>query len=172
MSNIIHRFMLLVLCMVATGVVDARAQRCKASKQATTPTTDFVINDNGTVLHKKTGLMWKRCIEGTRGSGCSSGKPKKLFWEDMAKEYKRSSFAGKRDWRIPSVEEMKSIIEKKCKGPALNLEIFPDGSALPNWTSSEIAGGGGKAWQMYMTSGVAIKANKAVGSALRLVRTP
>jgi hypothetical protein len=171
MNNLIHRIVLLVLCVVATGVVEARAQRCKDSKKATTPTSDFVINDNGTAVHKKTGLMWKRCIEGTKGKSCS-GKPKKLFWDDMTKEYKSNSFAGMRGWRVPSVDELKSIVEKKCKGPALNLEVFPDASTLPNWTSSEIEGGGGKAWQMYITSGVAIKANKAVGSALRLVRTP
>lgn len=172
MNKLMHHLVLLVLCTVVTGVVEARTQRCKDSKQATTPTSDFVLNDNGTALHKKTGLMWKRCIEGTRGASCTSGKPKKLFWEDMTKEYKNSSFAGLRGWRIPTVDEMKSIIEKKCKGPALNLEVFPDGSALPNWTSSEIEASGGKAWQMYVSSGVAIKANKAVGSALRLVRTP
>lgn len=171
MNSLIHQIVVLLLCALVAGTAEARAQRCKDSKVATTPTSDFIINDNGTAVHKKTGLMWKRCIEGTKGSSCS-GEPKKLFWEDMEKQYKSVSFAGLRGWRVPSVDEMKSIIEKKCKGPALNLDVFPDASTFPNWTSSEIEGSGGKAWQMYVTSGVAIKANKAVGSALRLVRTP
>lgn len=171
MNKLIQKLVVLVFCVASTSVVDARAQRCKDSKAATTPTSDFIINDNGTAVHKKTGLMWKRCIEGTKGSGCK-GEPKKMFWYDMVKEYKSPRFAGMSGWRIPTVDEIKSIIEKKCKGPALNIEVFPDKSTFANWTSTEIEGGGGKAWQMYVTSGVAIKANKAVRSALRLVRTP
>ena len=170
MNSRVQSIVVLVLSIAISSVVEARGQRCKDSKTATTPTSDFVINSNGTAVHKKTGLMWKRCIEGLSGADCQ-GKPKKLFWQDMVEEYKSPRFAGMRGWRVPTVDELKSIIEKKCKGPALNLEIFPDASKLPNWTSSEVEGGD-KVWQMYITSGVAIKASKAAASALRLVRTP
>ena len=172
MNSKIQSVVVLILSIAITNVVEARGQRqrCNDSKVATTPTSDFVINSNGTAVHKKTGLMWKRCIEGLGGSRCQ-GEPKKIFWDDMVREYKAPRFAGMSDWRVPTVDELKSIIEKKCRGPALNLEVFPDGSKLSNWTSSEVEGRN-KVWQMYITSGVAIKATKAVASALRLVRTP
>ena len=33
-----------------------------------TPTEDFTENGDGTVTHYKTGLIWKRCVEGRYGS--------------------------------------------------------------------------------------------------------
>lgn len=43
----------------------AQTQICKtANIRATTPTNQFINHNNGTVTDKKTGLMWKKCIEG------------------------------------------------------------------------------------------------------------
>lgn len=165
--------LLMVVAVGFAGAVDARSQRCKEHKPATTPSSDFVVHKNGTVTHKKTGLIWKRCVEGmiAKGDDCV-GEVKKYFWDDMDAKLKRASFAGRRDWRPPTIDELKSIVEKRCKGPAANIEVFPNTpNALPMWSGSIVAGRDDKAWQMYIASGVAIKANKGIGSAVRLVRS-
>lgn len=159
----------LIVGLSLVTVADARSQRCKADKAATTPTIEFVDNGDGTVSHLETGLMWKRCAEGQTGAQCE-GKATPYYWDDAAKRFSRHAFAGKSDWRMPTIDELKGIVEKRCKGPSFNLEIFPNAPTSVLWSSSEIPGRDDKAWQMYSPSGVAIKGNKAVEGRIRLVR--
>ena len=170
MNKTIQMAWVMLLTLLLVGVADARGQRCKKSKQETTPTSDFTVNKNGTVLHKKTGLMWKRCTEGFKGSECETGEASRLFWSDLNDIAKKSSFATYRDWRVPTIDELKSIVEKRCKGPSINLKVFSNTPNISNWSGTEIDEA--RAWQMYTTSGVAIKGRQQAKAALRLVRTP
>ncbi len=164
---------LLVVCLLPWSMAEARGQRCKEHKPETTPGSDFVIHKDGTATHKKTGLMWKRCVEGMQiKAGRCRGDLQKVFWSDVFKQYQGVKFAAYSDWRAPTIDELKTIVEKRCKSPALNLSIFPDAPNLQAWSASGVEGQDGKAWQMYTASGVALKANKAASASLRLVRKP
>jgi len=69
----------------------------------------WVDNGDGTASNSKTGLTWKRCHEGQTWTGSTcTGKPKEYTW-DEAKKLK-SSFAGKTDWRLPSIDELHTIV--------------------------------------------------------------
>ena len=64
--------------------IAASAATCPAGLAAVnpTPTSDFLINGNGTVTHTATGLMWKQCNEGLTGNACATGSASVLLWAD------------------------------------------------------------------------------------------
>jgi hypothetical protein len=64
---------------------------------------DFVDNGDGTVTDRATGLMWQK-------DGSSEG----MMWANV-KNYitklNRDRFAGYSDWRLPTVEEIASLMQ-------------------------------------------------------------
>lgn len=121
-----------VLIMGDVTAASRVEQKCKPSKQATTPSEDFAVMANGNIQHKKTGLIWKRCVEGQRGKQCS-GDMKKYYWEELTPWLNKT-----RGWRLPTIEELVSITEKQCKRPSMNLSIFPNSPSIQHWSSSEV----------------------------------
>lgn len=107
---------------------------------ATAPTSRFELADN-VAKDRETGLMWKRCLEGTSGADCGEGEPATFSWPKAllhAQELNaQGGYAGYDNWRLPNIKELKSIAELQCVQPSLNLEVF---SAVPPrsrvWTSS------------------------------------
>jgi len=89
-----------------------------------TPTSDFVVNGDGTVTHKVTGLTWKRCLEGQiwTGGTCSGTAHRYTFDQASALS---GTYAGSSDWRTPSIRELASIVDTQFINPAINAEIFP-----------------------------------------------
>jgi hypothetical protein len=65
---------------------------------------DFVDNDDGTIMDKATGLVWQK-------SGSSS-----IMSNDSTKSYlkrlNKNKFAGYSDWRLPTIEELASLLEQ------------------------------------------------------------
>lgn len=72
----------------------------------------FVDNRDGTVTDMATGLLWQK-----------SGSPSGMTWLE-AKDYmnlmNKKQLAGWADWRIPSLEELASLMESSWK----NLDLF------------------------------------------------
>lgn len=133
--------MTLVIGILASGQV---AALCKVGTvyqdtdiAATTPTADFVDNGDGTVTHKLTGLMWKRCGEGQAWSGTTCTGTLATYSWDQAMGATGSVYAGHDDWRLPNVKELATLVEQRCWWPAINHEIFP---AVPSdsyfWSST------------------------------------
>lgn len=118
---------------VASGRCDGRVN---ADVGFSTPSTDFVIHNDGTVTHKSTGLMWMRCSQGQTWTGTTcTGSPTGYIWR-QALGLTNINFAGYSDWRLPNVKELFSIVEMRCAGPALNGEIFPKNDGFYYWTST------------------------------------
>ncbi len=95
-----------------------------------TPTSDFVDRGDGTVTHKITGLIWKRCAEGQTWEDNNCIGTTILYTYDQAMKLV-SNFALKNAWRLPSVDELEGIVERENNNPAINAEIFPN--TLPTW---------------------------------------
>lgn len=114
------------------------AQSCNSEMEATTPSSSFTDNQDGTVTHRLTGLTWARCPVGqiwNSTTGCT-GEATPQNWQQAMESSNNSSLAGK-IWRLPNAKELFSTIEHACWDPAVNLEIFPSISATANyWTSS------------------------------------
>jgi len=97
---------------------------------------EFTINEDGTVLDRETGLMWKRCAEGQycNEMGCI-GNARGYTWEEAM--LLTSPFAGYEDWRLPTIKELKLIITREVSKPYMNRLIFPDTGKTNFWSSSD-----------------------------------
>ena len=162
-------------------VLDSAKNNCVSTQKcqtdsiiATTPSSRFKINNNGTVTDTKTGLMWKRCSEGQSWVNCQHGIAAIYTWQQALHQAQfvnnNGGFAGFHDWRVPNVKELISITEKQCLEPAINLNVFPNTPSTMFWSSSPSAFDSYDAWDVgfgYGGSGSYFKDGK---DNLRLVR--
>lgn len=118
---------------------------CNGAINATTPSSDFIVHNNGTVTHLKTGLMWKVCSEGQQAwhnkyySDCA-GNAGSYTWP-QALQIPRTlnssgGYAGYTDWRLPNIKELESIVELQCTQPTINSVIFPRTANDFYWSST------------------------------------
>jgi hypothetical protein len=98
-----------------------------SGKEITVSGRTYIAYDNGTALDKKTGLLWMRCLVGQTWSGSTcSGEGKEFNWEDAKKQSDR--FAGYSDWRIPTIEELRTLVYCSSGKP----EYFRTGADFPS----------------------------------------
>jgi hypothetical protein len=85
--------------------------------------------ENMFVLQKNTSLYWRRC-----GVGATS-----VVWCDKAQKYgvneinEAVASLESRRARLPTVDELKGIVEKSCEMPSINLSVFPKTQADMYW---------------------------------------
>jgi hypothetical protein len=124
------------------------AQSCEESGRTSTPASRFIIDaEAGTVIDKKTGLMWERCFHGLTGSQCNQYVAKltieeeasdnPLFYaltdggfsDELAKTRQANSqnHLGYNDWRLPSTKELMQIVDTQCYEKLFNDERKPEG---------------------------------------------
>ena len=135
-----------------------------------TPTSAFVVNANGTVTHSTTGLTWKQCIEGMSGIGCATGTQTRGRWYAALTAAKNSTFAGFSDWRLPSNQELQSLIDDTCYSPAINDAVFPGTPNVPSWTNTTLAPLPSYAGHVDFTHGETGNTGKTIDIVSRLVR--
>ncbi len=153
---------LVVLLFLLSSVVLAHAA-------PTTPTADFTDNGDGTVTHKTTGLTWKRCAEGQTWTGSNCTGTAATYTYDQAAAL-TSSFAGKSDWRLPTIAELGTIVERSSVNPAINTTVFPGTPASVFWSGSADARSSGNSWFIHYYNGDGHGAPKRDTYHVRLVR--
>jgi hypothetical protein len=95
-------------------------------------TLRFSDNGDGTVTDRNTNLMWIK--NGWRVDFFSAVK-----WVEAIKKCERFSYGGYTDWRLPTIKEWKSLLDKKNEYPAL-VEPNPFENIIvhmPYWSRSE-----------------------------------
>ncbi|MBP6734433.1 MAG: DUF1566 domain-containing protein [Chromatiaceae bacterium] len=124
-----------VLLLSAVGAAHA-APSCRNDIRSTAPDSRFADNGNGTVSDAATGLVWKQCAEGLSGAGCLTGGVSGLTWQQALQGAADATFAGQTDWRLPNKNELESLVERRCYGPAINVRFFPNTPSNVFWSSS------------------------------------
>jgi hypothetical protein len=101
------------------------------------PDEDYQDHGDGTVTHRPTGLIWKRCMEGQSWSGSTCVGTASQVISEVAK-VTTGNFAGKTDWHVPSIKELQTLVDytKKEPGPTLNTTVFPNDPGLSVWSST------------------------------------
>lgn len=160
---------LFVTICLFTSTVSA-TQTCRSDLSASTPAVRYIFNDDGTVVDTVTQLVWKRCSEGLSGKNCESGKASTLTWTEAVTVAATSKFSGKNDWRVPTIQELDSIVEYRCTMPAVNAEVFPATLISNYWSSSHFAGYPNGSWNINFNDGSHETCNKNWNLYLRLVR--
>ncbi len=166
---------LLALLLTATP---ALAQKCYDNVTPTAPDSRYRDNGDGTVTDLQTGLQWQQCSVGLSGSGCATGSIISFTWDQAMQQgddlNSRGGFAGHTDWRLPSKEELESLVEKACYAPAINTTLFPNAVVrhrVPGyWSSSPYAANSDNAWVVYYYIGMSNDVPRKYDHAVRLVR--
>jgi hypothetical protein len=73
-------------------------------------------------------------------------------------------------WRLPTKDELLSIVEGAYPGPTINQTAFPNAPAENSWTSSPYNGYSGCMWGISFNSGDSGGIDKGLSSRVRCVR--
>ena len=154
----------------ATATVEQTADQ---DPRRGTPLGRYLDLGDGTVLDPETGLQWMRCALGQTWDGkACRGEATEYQWDSMIRQVevfnKSGGYAGYRDWRVPTIEELKTLIVKGDKS-AIDQQAFPCGAAW-FWSSSPYTDDSYNAWDGYFHYGGVYYTNKANAGYVRLVR--
>lgn len=105
----------------------------------------FTDNGNGTVTDSNTGLIWQKCSNGLSGTDCSTGTVASDTWVNALSYCEGLSLGGRTDWRLPSINELRSIVDTGNYLPAINAGFFPN-TTTRYWSSSVYVSDTTSAW--------------------------
>ena len=128
------------------------------------------------VVDEKTKLMWAINPKKTTDS---TNQKEKMTWDEAqewAKYVSRQGWCGYNDWRLPTIDELKTLLLlKKYKNLHLREDVFADISINTNsywvWSSSLVAGNSNYAWIVSFDNGYGSHYTKYVNHYVRLVRS-
>ncbi|HEY5789945.1 MAG TPA: DUF1566 domain-containing protein [Gammaproteobacteria bacterium] len=151
-------WLLLALSLFGVAAVDA-AQTCETGVAPTVPSARFEFHGDGTVTDTLTGLSWMRCTQGQHwyGATCTEGRAWYMMnsWTDAVGGLQRRpvSFGGHADWRVPTLEELRTLVDRTCREPATNLEVFPNTPPWYFWTATTSDWNDAYAWRIDFKDG-------------------
>jgi hypothetical protein len=133
-----------------------------------------------TVVDSRTGLMWKKCVQGNLGAACGGGTPQNFSnAAELLQNLRDTNLGaptlnqGYSDWRIPSRNELASLVKRSCvigsTGAMIVNSVFPATEALSFVTSTFDANNLLQYWYVEFAQGT-VAVGDATGKRLRLVR--
>jgi hypothetical protein len=155
-------------CTLFTGVL--KASTIIDYIPNTTPDKRYTLHSDSTVTDTATGLQWQRCSLGQDwdGSTCT-GTVGTYNWRYALQLADSNRFASYYDWRLPNVEELRSIVAYDRHNPAINSNIFPNTASSRYWSSSPFEQNT-NAWTVSFDVGKDVNDNRSTNFAVRLVR--
>ena len=121
---------------------------------------DYVNNGDGTITDRTTGLMWEK-----------SGSQNAMTYEkarNYINELNRKKFAGHAGWRLPTVEELWSLMEKTRMNGLLHID--PGFGNEQSYCRSSDKGSQGGTWFVDFDGGF-IETHPLLDSYVRCVRS-
>jgi hypothetical protein len=109
-------------------------------------TTQNVSGVNA-VVDTKTGLVWQQAVAGATADGGAG-----FYTWAQAQAY-CTSLGGS---RLPSVEELLTIVDETTSNPTIDTGAFPNTPAEPFWTLSPFAGTPPGVWYVNFMNGYAV----------------
>ncbi|MBS3935309.1 MAG: DUF1566 domain-containing protein [Sulfuritalea sp.] len=84
----------------------------------------------------------------------------------------KRGLCGRRDWRLPGVEELEGLLRPATAGAKIDPRFFPNTQANYYWTGSYVPTETGGAMFVSFELGMALLGNSASAASVRLVRGP
>src|SRR3990167_10096692 len=120
-------------------------------------TKNFVDNGNGTITDSATGLMWQQKTPDQR-----------FTFEEAEKYAAELSLAGFSDWRVPTVDELRSMVVHSRINPACDPIFDFDSSYF--WSSTADINSTSYALGVYFDDGYVGSSSKTESYYVRCVR--
>jgi hypothetical protein len=112
-----------------------------------------------TVQDNRTGLIWQRASSET------------MTRSDALNYCSGLSLAGTSDWRLPTINELLSIVDDTRSFPAIDPSAFPSTESDHFWTSSPLASASEiGAWYVHFSYGTSGYSNTSSAYRVRCVR--
>jgi hypothetical protein len=116
------------------------------------------------ILDKLTGLEWTKDAGTPTVGSCTGGL---MVWQsalDYVACLNTSNYLGHNDWRLPNVNELKSLINRGQENSAawLNSQGFTNNTASDYWSSTTNAYAPDDAWSVYFYHGGLNYYNKGI----------
>ncbi len=120
------------------------------------------LAEHTVVVDQATGLMWQQA------------ESERMYWNEVeayVEQCNADQFAGFSDWRLPTVEELSSLLEPKKTKDTFISPVFQKG-LLSTWTCDTIPEAFAGAWFVDFSEGKPADGNRAAGGGdTRLVRS-
>lgn len=142
--------------MVTIGVLGVLAAQLPTA-EADAPPGRYTLSID-TVIDNDTGLEWQRVVSGSSYNWIDAG----AYCTGLA-----LSGAG---WRLPTIQELQSIVDESRVSPADDTGAFPGTPLYHFCTSSVYAGDPGYAWDVDFDDGSVINNSKSNTRRVRCVR--
>jgi chitodextrinase len=135
------------------------AARCVRGGPWAVAGAQFHDDGDGGITDARTGLTWQKADGGAK------------TWQDAVSYCEGLTLAGKTDWRMPNVKEMRTIIDNTRQDPALDTTYFDLPSPNANyWSSTNVISRTSYAWILGMGSGAVGFEGESGSYAVRCVR--
>ena len=120
----------------------------------------FVDNNDGAITDTTLGLMWTKVTiakDKTHGQATDAAA--------------QCTAGGHTDWRLPTVEELFLLADRKRISPAIDTDVFPDTYNDWYWTSTDSKWDASCAWIVDFDGGNADDYRRAYSACVRAVRS-
>jgi len=121
---------LLILLLLCTAHASFASDCADSDKR-------YQDNRDGSIIDKQSGLMWTKCPIGLSGAQCQRGQTQKHTWLAALDVATNFDFLNKQDWRLPSKNELMSLVDASCSPTLIDHSIFPDSDISIFWSSSK-----------------------------------
>lgn len=144
----------------------------EANKADSASTTRFILNE-GQVYDQDTKLTWSRCSVGAvwEAIGGCVGRVKLMRFSDA----RRAAEISGNGWRIPTIEELYSLVDHKRSSPLINPEVFQifknTEEPMSYWSRSNVEGIPSLIYFIDFTDGSVDGHTKSFRLAVLLVRS-
>jgi hypothetical protein len=115
------------------------------------------------VIDQRNHLMWTAKDIGTAAFGAAPA---------LVEDLNRKAFAGFTDWRLPTIEELLTLVDRTRHHPAINTDAFPSCKGGWYWSSTVDAESPSDcAWFVYFSYGLCFLDNQDSQGRVRAVRS-
>ncbi|MCB1157192.1 MAG: DUF1566 domain-containing protein [Leptospiraceae bacterium] len=145
------------LGLLKTGQTTSHAAGDDGAHQKTTARS-YTDNGDGTVTDNATGLIWQQ------------GEGGAMNWDSAISYCNALSLAGK-TWKLPSIQELSSLVDATKSSLTINTGVFPSAVANLYWSSTTFASNTTYAWYVLFSVGdvSSVHRSKSVGFYVRCV---
>jgi hypothetical protein len=119
----------------------------------------YTDNGDGTVTDNVTGLIWQQVLPSSQ-----------YTWAQAVAFCPTLNLAGRNDWRLPSNNELRSLVDTGQANPSISITYFPSTPASRFWTSTPSAPFSDSAWVVDFASGESYYPGVSISYNVRCVR--
>ena len=131
------------LC-VATFALPAAASDAGGAAPGGVQPVHTLSADGTLVIDTRARLAWPRCVEGMRWTGSTCvGQPQLMTYSEAQARAKERWKADGVRWRLPRVNELRRLVHRNAKPPAVDGQLFPAAPAEWHWSGTAAVNTGG-----------------------------